>query len=138
MFAVHAGNTLLAVHPHDRTMFLLFKRKYDAICVRKAIFDYVCDKKTLPPMYEGATGPVELGDPGKYEYILSSLYVDSIDLQVVKAQCEIHQAGVYDIEYMTNVGYYGGELHLAMKGNMHRPKDMSIDDYKNYLEHYIS
>lgn len=138
MFAVHAGHTMLAIHPYDRTMFIVFKNKDDAVCVKKAIFDYVREKKTLPPMYEGATGPVELKEPEKYKDILSSLYVNAIDMDVVKTQCEVHQAGVYEIAYITNVGYEDGEINLAMRGTMHPPTTMDIDDYRTYLDYYIS
>jgi len=140
MWVVRIGATTFSMHGNDTTLFVNFKHKKHAQVTERAIRGYVSRFHTLPPTYNGATGPLELQDPENWTNILDELHVAEIEQETLDTLCEMHSARnmeVHAIRGSPRVIESNKLLSIGFVGMLYPPKELTLQDYRNLYEYLL-
>ena len=134
------GTSVFALHPGERTMFVTFKHKEHAERTEKLVRHYLYTHKTLPVMTMSDNGieeePLKMNHEYGWAIALQDLHVGKLERSDIQGLCEMHNAGILDVEGMNQLDY-GPTLNLSYQGYIEGPIDMSIENAKKYFEYLI-
>lgn len=136
---VRIGTSVFAMHPQSRTMFVTFRHMEHAIRTEQLIRHFIYTHKTLPTMSmqtEERETPLAMREEDGWIVPLQELHVGKIERFELTALCEIHNAGILDVEHMFETDYEP-TLNLSYQGYIEEGKDMSFEDCKKYYDYLL-
>ncbi len=135
---VKIGTSIFALHPEPRTMFVTFRHKEHATRTEHLIRHFIYTHKTLPvmSMRDEYESPLEMREEDGWITPLQELHVGKLERFEITTLCEIHNAGVLDVQHMFETDY-GPILNLSYQGYVEEGKDMSAQDCRKYYEYLI-
>ena len=138
MNVITVRSTFLATHVNNKTMFVTFKNKRAACNTQKAIVHYIYSHKTLPTTHDTTTDPTPLHYPDDWVYLRNDVGVMTVSPMFMNRMCEVHNAGLIEVrDTHENVYTNYDILSLAYNPTIREPRDMPLEEAKQYLE-YIS
>ena len=136
-YIVRADQSIFALHPQSRTMFLTFKHKEHALDTQCAIRHFVMAHRTLPLTYPNSGIPIQLRNPEDWSQIIKNTFVDEMSESDIMSLCKVHSAGRLHVTSMQRPQQLDYNLDLNFECSVYDGEDMDIDTMRNYLE-YIS